>query len=96
LALKTKALTTTLGYPIVLDPEWSMLWESLKPSYPDPSTFIPTISNTLIAWCDCFTSWLENEDNEEAIEKFLDGLKGGNCRIYLEVNGLMILIEMSE
>lgn len=38
----------------------------------------------------------ENDDNEEAVERFLGELKGRSCRIYLEVSDLMILIETIE
>jgi hypothetical protein len=83
---KTKALTATLGYPVFLDPEWTMLWETLKPYHQDPATFVPNVSGTIIAWCDAFTLWLENDENEKAVEKLLDALKGTNrLKLLLEV-----------
>jgi hypothetical protein len=54
----------------------------LKPYYADPATFIPKISGIIIAWCDAFVLWLENEDNEKAVERVLDILKGA-CRLNL-------------
>jgi hypothetical protein len=81
-----KALTDTLGYPVVFDPEWSMLWESLKSHYPDPATFIPSITAVVIAWCDAFTAWMEAEESEELVEKLLDILKGERrLALFLEV-----------
>lgn len=86
LVAKTKALTATLGYPVILEPEWTMLWETLKPYYHDPETFIPSISAIVIAWCDAFTSWLESDENEVAVEKLLDALKNTNrLKLLLEV-----------
>jgi hypothetical protein len=39
-----------------------------------------------MAWCDAFTSWLESEENEEPVEKLLDGLKSKNrLEIVIEV-----------
>ncbi len=78
LVLKTTTLTKTLGYPITLDPEWAMLWKTLQVSYPDNSSFVPSIAIVIIAWCDAFMSWLESEENEEQVEKLLDGLKSKN------------------
>ncbi|KAH8593829.1 hypothetical protein B0O99DRAFT_688267 [Bisporella sp. PMI_857] len=71
-AQKTAALKETLGYHIVLDTEWPMLWETLKPYYSDPSSFIPSVTNILIAWCDAFSAWLENSNNEEDVENILE------------------------
>ncbi|KAF8865681.1 hypothetical protein BDZ45DRAFT_418253 [Acephala macrosclerotiorum] len=75
LVLKTNAVTATLGYPINVDPEWTMLWKTLQAYYPDSSTFVPTIASTIITWCDALTAWLESEENEEMVEQLLDGLK---------------------
>jgi hypothetical protein len=86
LIVKTNNVTAVLGYPVFFDPEWSMLWETLKPYYPDPATFIPKISGIIIAWCDAFIFWLENEDNEKAVERVLDILKGtSRLNLLLEV-----------
>ncbi len=82
LVLKTTALTATLGYPIILDPEWTMLWKTLQVFYPDNSTFVPSIAKVIITWCEAFTSWLENDENEEPVEKLLDALK---ARTRLEI-----------
>jgi hypothetical protein len=86
LVLKTTALTKNLGYPITLDPEWAMLWKTLQVSYPDNSSFVPSIATVIMAWCDAFTSWFESEENEEPVEKLLDGLKSKNrLEIVIEV-----------
>jgi hypothetical protein len=88
-------LSETLGYPVFFDPEWPMLWDTLKPYYPDQATFIPKISETVVAWCDAFTSWLESEDNEADVEKLLDLLKNGSrLKLMLEVrhNGVWITL----
>lgn len=79
-------MTATLGYPIRFDPEWIMLWKSLQEFYPDQSTFVPTIATTIITWCDAFTTWLETDENEEQVERMLDGLKArSGLTLVLEV-----------
>ncbi|PMD49004.1 hypothetical protein L207DRAFT_560531 [Hyaloscypha variabilis F] len=85
--LKTTALTKILGYPITLDPEWAMLWKTLQVSYPDNSTFVPSIATVIVTWCDAFTAWLEGEENEEPVEKLLDALKSRNrLEIVIEIS----------
>jgi hypothetical protein len=80
-------LTKILGYPITLDPEWAMLWKTLQVSYPDNSTFVPSIATVIVTWCDAFTAWLEGEENEESVEKLLDALKSRNrLEIVIEVD----------
>ena len=84
---KINAVTATLGYPIAFDPEWSMLWKTLQPYYPDSSIFVPTIATTIITWCDAFTSWLESDENEENVEQLLDALKArAKVNLMLEVD----------
>jgi len=86
LSLKTAELQTTLGYPISFDPEWGMLWKTLKPFFSENSTFIPYVAKVLTIWCDVFGAWLEDSENEEVVEKLLDGLKGrGKVELVLEV-----------
>ena len=83
---KISALATTLGYQITLDPEWGMLWASLSAFYPDQSTFIPSVVGVLTQWCEAFTTWVEEDSNEVAVERLLDALKGvGVVRLALEV-----------
>jgi hypothetical protein len=63
-----------------------MLWKTLQASYPDNSIFVPSIATVIITWCDAFTSWLESEENEEPVEKLLDGLKSrSRLEIVMEV-----------
>jgi hypothetical protein len=79
LTVKASTLSSVLGYPISLDPEWGMLWSTLQPCYPDQATFIPSITRIIISWYDAFTAWLENEDNANAVERMLDALKGARA-----------------
>ena len=86
LAKKTADLTAILGCPISLDPEWAMLWKNLQIYYPDPSTFVPGIAQVIIMWCDAMVAWLESDDNEDQVDKMLDGLKArGKLDIAIEV-----------
>ncbi|PVH78323.1 hypothetical protein DL98DRAFT_635759 [Cadophora sp. DSE1049] len=87
LLAKTTDLTTTLGYPTSIDPEWTMLWKSLQAHYPDSSLFVPDITTAILAWCDAFLLWLENNENEEHVESLLELLKSrSRVEIVLEVS----------
>jgi hypothetical protein len=63
-----------------------MLWSTLKPYYPDPGTFIPSMVIILKAWVEAFTTWLEDGGNGEAVDRMLGALKG--------VQGLMLALEV--
>lgn len=83
-----------LGYPVNFDPEWGMLWESLQPHYPDSSTFVPTIANIVIAWCEAFASWLENADSKTDaatdVDRFVEEINDvGKVQLILEVRILL-------
>jgi hypothetical protein len=73
--VKLNSLKGVLGYSINLDPEWAMLWKSLQAYYPDSATFVPSIADTIITWCEAFQTWLEGDQNEEKVELLLDELR---------------------
>jgi hypothetical protein len=86
LTATTSKLSTTLGYSVSFDPEWGMLWTTLHSYYPDQATFVPNVASVITIWCQAFTTWLEDESNEEAVERLLDALKGvGSLKLALEV-----------
>jgi hypothetical protein len=86
LTATTSKLSTLLGYPISFDPEWGMLWTTLHSYYPDQATFIPNVASVITTWCHAFTTWIEDDSNEEAVERLLDALKGyGSLKLALEV-----------
>ncbi|KAK0104832.1 hypothetical protein ONS95_005099 [Cadophora gregata] len=86
LVVKTTALTSTLGYPISIDPEWSMLWKTFQVHYSDSTTFVPNITTVILAWCDSFLQWLESE-SEENVDNLLELLQArSKVEIVLEVS----------
>ncbi|KAH8804602.1 hypothetical protein F5884DRAFT_796634 [Xylogone sp. PMI_703] len=80
-------LQTTLGHPVGLDAEWSMLWTSLSEAIPDQSTFVPLVVQIVTSWVDAFEGWLDEEQREEQVGRCLDSLKGAR--------GLKIILEVS-
>jgi hypothetical protein len=63
-----------------------MLWATLQPFYPDQATFVPSVAAVIAAWCDAFTTWIEGDDNSEAVERLLEALKGSrSLKLFLEV-----------
>jgi hypothetical protein len=90
-AIRTTALGKTIGYPVSLDPEWSMLWAALQPHYPDSATFIPTIARVLVAWCDVFTAWLEAKENEDGVERLLEEMNSV-VKVVIEVSSAAALL----
>jgi hypothetical protein len=71
-SVQIKSLINILESPIVFDPEWLMVWDTLKIHCHDTSGFIPSITGIMIAWCDAYRSWLEREIKEDIVEKFLE------------------------
>ncbi|KFY21557.1 hypothetical protein V493_07294 [Pseudogymnoascus sp. VKM F-4281 (FW-2241)] len=84
-AIQIASLEKTIGYPVALDPEWSILWAALQSYYADPAVFIPSIASVLVSWCDVFTAWLEAEENEDGVEKLLEEMKPV-VRVIIEIS----------
>ncbi|KAF2179114.1 hypothetical protein K469DRAFT_695019 [Zopfia rhizophila CBS 207.26] len=84
----SKSLSDLLGYRALCEPEWHMLWTELRPYFSDMSTFVPSVSSTMTAWCKTFTALLDEEKNAEWTEQVLEELPKMNIlRIRLEVGG---------
>lgn len=83
-----KVLADLIGYQIHSEPEWHMLWAELQPNFPDMSTFIPSISSIVTAWCNALTTILDDDKNSEWTEQLLEELSNTNTlKIRLEVSG---------
>lgn len=64
-----------------------MIWSIFESHYPDPATFVPSITAVVLAWCYAFTTWLEQDDNEDFVDKLLDVLKNvGTLELVLNVS----------
>ena len=61
-----------------------MIWETLKPYYPDQTTFIPSIVGIISGWCEAVATWLESPDAEDDVEQILE-LLIGRMKLLLEV-----------
>jgi hypothetical protein len=70
-----KGLGDLIGYSVVIDPEWELLWTEMKPNFPDPGTFIPSIARVVAAWCISLTELAGNDDNAAWTDELLERLK---------------------
>ena len=50
----------------------TLLWSELERLYPDPETFVPSITSIVQAWAECLTARLEDDSNAGWTEKLLD------------------------
>jgi hypothetical protein len=86
LAVKFKAVSETLGYPVTFAQEWPMIWSEFQSNYPDNATFIPSVIAAVVAWCDAFVDWLERDENQDSVDKVIDGLgTKGRMQLLLKV-----------
>jgi hypothetical protein len=69
------SLTKEVGLPCTHSIEWLSLWTALKPSYPDPAQFVPSITHTLTLLIDGILdnladdSWAESLLADESVER---------------------------
>jgi len=63
-----------IGYPVRLEPEWSLLWTELQSCFPDTGTFVPIIANTIVSWCRTLAALAEDDSNSEWTEELLEKL----------------------
>ncbi|KAF8962568.1 hypothetical protein BDZ97DRAFT_2076320 [Flammula alnicola] len=65
------SLTKTLGHNIAPQVEWPSLYNSLKETFSEPTTFVPAICRIGLAFYGRMLSRVENEANLEWIDKLL-------------------------
>ncbi|OCK84637.1 hypothetical protein K432DRAFT_413867 [Lepidopterella palustris CBS 459.81] len=58
-------LSDLIGYKILCEPEWRMLWTELQPHFSDMSTFIRSVCSTVTAWCNTLVALLDDNTNFE-------------------------------
>ncbi|KAF2669685.1 hypothetical protein BT63DRAFT_267086 [Microthyrium microscopicum] len=79
------ALETVVGKPIQCEPDWAILWNVLKPGFPDQAVFIPLVCNAVASWAKAFAELADDEANENWVETMLTGLHP-DIRIVLAVD----------
>ena len=67
-----KALKEVLGYQVDVSIDIALLWSELQRFYPNPETFVPSITSVVEAWAECLYARLEDEGNAAWTEKLLD------------------------
>jgi hypothetical protein len=66
------SLVKLLGKPVDCSPDWVLLYNELKGSFPDPSTLVPTVAVSIAAWASALEDVAGDDANEEWVEKMLD------------------------
>jgi hypothetical protein len=79
-------LQTLIGYEIVLRPEWDLLWNELKPNFPDNAGFVPAIASAVSGWCNALEEIAGDDQNEAWTEELLERVGKSNAvKVVLEV-----------
>ena len=83
-----QALKEVVGYQVEVSIDIALLWSELQRFYPDPETFVPSITTVVQDWAECLTARLENDDNAAWTEKLLEVLmeRGTVVKARLEVS----------
>ncbi|MCJ1247058.1 hypothetical protein MMC30_004269 [Trapelia coarctata] len=71
-----KELGDEIGIPISIQFQWPMLWDQLGKHFPDKSIFVPTINSLISAWQQALKAKLDEEDDTDWSEEFLEAIKG--------------------
>ncbi|KAL8794623.1 MAG: hypothetical protein Q9195_002819 [Heterodermia aff. obscurata] len=66
------ALKDVIGYQVDVSIDFALLWSELQRLYPDPETFVPSITSVVKAWAECLAARLEDDGNATWTEKLLD------------------------
>ncbi|KAJ3513003.1 hypothetical protein NLJ89_g3185 [Agrocybe chaxingu] len=68
------SLAQTLGHKVVPQVQWALLYNALKETFPDKTTFVPTISRIVIALYERLLSRIENEAHTQWTDELLEVL----------------------
>lgn len=79
------ALKELIGLPVTINFDTAILWAELEKHHRDQSTFIPSITNVIKAWCDTLASLLQDDANADWTEQFLDLLNDNGKRLQARV-----------
>ena len=70
-----KKLAEIIGYSVSCQIEWQMLWAELESTYPDKTTFVPTVAGVVASWCETLATRLEDDRFESWTEEFLSKIE---------------------
>jgi hypothetical protein len=77
-------LTSVIGVPVTVNPEWPLLVSELESFYPDKSMLVPSVASAVEACCAVLTALADDEANAEWSDALLERTDG-RIRIDLEV-----------
>ncbi|KIW02700.1 uncharacterized protein PV09_06138 [Verruconis gallopava] len=77
-----------IGYDLLVEPEWQILWTELHQHYDEPGGFVPDIARVFIAWTRSICDIAEDDSNGSWIEALLERLKSAQV--------LKILFDISD
>jgi hypothetical protein len=80
------SLKEVIGFDIVIDPQWLLLFTELEKLHPDKGTFVPSVAAAVQEFATVLTSLLDDNSNAEWADTVLERANG-RLRIFIEVRG---------
>lgn len=100
LQLAVRDLAKILGHRIEPEAEWPALWNSTKTSFPDSSTFVPSIAQIAVTWYRQLATRIEQDDQSKWIEELLENLKQAPSEnsntLWVQVRNLLLHVGSTE
>jgi hypothetical protein len=89
-----EVLNSTLGKKIAPEVEWVALWAQSQDEMTDKAAFVPSVISQILTWYDRLTVRLDNDQEGEWTDGFLEILKNskGQIRLYVQVRLLPLLL----
>jgi hypothetical protein len=81
-----EVLNSTLGKKIAPEVEWVALWAQSQDEMTDKAAFVPSVISQILTWYDRLTVRLDNDQEGEWTDGFLEILKNskGQIRLYVQ------------
>jgi hypothetical protein len=80
-------LEKVVGLKVACNVEWDLLWNALSASFPDKDTFVPNVAGVTEAWCDVFSSRLEDDEFTEWTEDMVGRIESaGAIKLQVQVS----------
>jgi hypothetical protein len=92
-----KALEDTIGYGVLLDPEWQLLWNELGSFFPDKENFVVIIAGVVKTWCQSVLELIDDEQNAKWSDILVTHLAARReIKLFLEVSASGASVRWSE
>ena len=81
-----KLVRQTIGYTVVVDPDWKIVWSDCEKHFDDKSTFVPYVISQITTLCDVLQTKLEDEEPDWT-ETFLERIEqAGALKVIVQLH----------